>query len=126
MEKELLYPELTYKIRGLCMKVYNELGYGLKEKDYEIALRSELIENKMQFSEQLYAPVFYSGKKLRKKYLDFLVENKVVVELKVGLHVTKSDFDQVKGYLKNNNISLGLLVLFTPTEVKFYRSILTI
>ena len=125
MEEKLLYGDLTYKLRGLCIKAYNELGYGLREKEYRIALRHVFLEERLLFNEELYAPFLFQGRKITSQFLDFLVEDKVVLELKVGRYPRKADFIQIKSYLAKNNIKLGLLVLFAPKGVEFYRSIIS-
>ena len=84
--EKLLYKDLTYRIRGLCMRAYNEIGYGLREKEYRLALRQLFKDENIVFQEELYSPILINSKKVGKQYLDFLVEDKVVVELKVGRH----------------------------------------
>jgi len=120
---KLIHEGITYKIRGACFEVFNNFGYGLREKEYQRALSLALKEKQLTFKEQVYAPILFKGNKIGKQYLDFLIDGKVVLELKVGYFPKKMDFDQIKSYLKANKLELGLLVVFTPLGVKFYRSI---
>lgn len=118
---ELVYPELSYKIVGLLFEVYNELGPGHKEKVYEKALAVLFEENNIRYEEQLFCPVVLKGKQIGKYFIDFLVEKKIVLELKQGIRTSKKNLDQVHTYLKTNNFKLGIIAQFGTDEVKFKR-----
>ena len=118
---ELVYPELSYKIVGLLFEVYNELGPGHKEKVYEKALAALFEENNIQYKEQLFCPVVFKGKQIGKYFIDFLVEKKIVLELKQGIRTSKKNLDQVHTYLKTNDLKLGIIAQFGTDEVKFKR-----
>lgn len=119
------YPdkELTYKIIGLLYQVDNELGFGYQEKYYQIALAILLEKNKIKYERELYSPINFQGKTIGRYYVDFLIENKIVVELKISNEVYDRHFKQVIGYLEANKIKLGLLVLITPKGIKIKRII---
>ncbi len=117
----VIYPELSYKIIGIIYKVYNELGYGFQEKIYQRAIAAEFRRQMIKFKEQLYCNLFFSNEKIAHFYLDFLVENKIVLEIKVGYNLRKRDFEQILSYLKTNNLKLGLLVLISPKGVEYKR-----
>ena len=118
---DLLYPELCYKIVGVLFDVYNSLGNGHQEKVYQRAVAEGLKNSGLMFQEQLYSTVEYLGKKVRKNYFDFLIEGKVVLELKKGDKFSKSHIDQVNGYLVSKNLKLGILAYFTPRNVHYKR-----
>ena len=120
MEK-LLYKEESYKIIGLCFEIFNTLGPGLKEKNYQKALEELLDANKISFAAQLYVPIKINGKMVGKYFLDFLVKNKIAIELKAGDHFHRRDIEQLHNYLKSTGLKLGLLVNFTSEGVKFKR-----
>src|SRR4051812_26045783 len=92
---DLILPDLSYKIVGVLLKVYGELGYGLYEKTYQNAVAVGLIQAPLKYTEQLYAPVIFGGKVVGKNYLDFVVEGKVAVELKRGDKFVKAHIDQL-------------------------------
>jgi len=117
---EYIYEDLSYKIIGACYEVFNYHGYGLREKAYYLALQEKYKILGLPFKLQLYAPIDLGTKKLR-QYLDFLIDDKVIVELKVGRVIRQKYFDQIKSYLKTNKVKLGLLVLFSPMGVKVHR-----
>lgn len=120
MEK-LLYKEESYKIIGLCFEIFNTLGPGLKEKNYQKALEELLSANKISFAAQLYVPIKINGKVVGKYFLDFIVKNKIAIELKAGDHFHRRDIEQLHNYLKSTGLKLGLLINFTSDEVKFKR-----
>lgn len=120
---EYLHQDLTKVIIALCFKVYNQLGYGCPEKVYQKALELEFVENKIQFKRELYSKILYGGKIAGRFYLDFLVDDRVAVELKVRRNVYESDWIQLLNYLKSTGKELGLLIVFTSEKVQIKRVI---
>lgn len=120
---DLLYPELSYKIIGCAFDVYNKLGAGHSEKSYEKALVEALVKNNIKFEEQLYCPINYNGKVIGKRFLDFFVDGKIIVEIKKGNRFSKTNIDQVLEYLKINKVTLAILINFGATEVLSKRII---
>jgi len=99
VKKDILYPELSYKIVGILYDVYNELGYGYQEKYYEKAIARSFEKEKLDYKEQLHVPF----------------------ELKKGDKFSKKNIDQVYGYLKAKNLKLGIIAQFAPNGLKFKR-----
>jgi len=118
---EILYPELSYQIVGCAFEVYNTIGPGLLEKQYQKAMAVEMTQKGLAFTEQAYYPIEYKGANIGKGFMDFLVEQKVVVELKRGDHFSRNHIEQVVTYLKHSNLQLGLLIHFTKDSVKHKR-----
>jgi GxxExxY protein len=121
MATEIVYPELSYKIVGILYKVYNELGGGYQEKIYQSAARRELMKNKLGFIEQVKVDLFYDGSKLHRYYLDFIVDHKIVLELKVTPRFTPRDIMQVLSYLKQSGLRLGILASLSRNGIFFKR-----
>src|SRR6266498_2489400 len=105
---DIIYKELSYKIMGILFSVHNQLGNRYQEKYYQRAVEQALIENNMQFKKELAVTLEYNGKKIGKYFLDFLVDNIIVLELKAVPRLNPKDFKQVLGYLKANNLELGI------------------
>lgn len=121
--KDLLYPELSYKIIGILYEVYNDLGYGYQEKYYEKAVEIFFKNKNINYKRQLYIPLKFRNQKIGNYFLDFLVEDKIVLELKKGDKFSKSNIDQVYEYLKVNDLKLGIIAQFSSTNLKFKRII---
>lgn len=119
--KDILFPELSYKIIGSAFDVYNELGPGHFEKYYQKALADSLQNKGLNFQEQVYCPVIYNNKIIGKRLLDFLVEGAVIIEIKKGDRFSKSHIDQVLDYLKTNDLKLAILINFGSNGVLFRR-----
>ena len=118
-----LYEDLTRKIIGALFNVHNRLGYGYREKEIQRALAEEFKKLGLSFTRELFCNLVYEGKVISRFYIDFLVEGKVVVELKVADDFYKKHFNQVMTYLKTNNIRLGLLAIYTKQKVLIKRII---
>lgn len=111
---ELLYPELSYKITGVCFAVHNELGSFAREKQYGDLLEKKLEDAKLTFKrEQLIGA---SG-----NILDFVVEEKIILELKAKGSITGEDYRQIQNYLQESQLNLGLLINFRNKYLKPIR-----
>lgn len=122
-KKDLLFPELSYEIVGCAYDVHNELGGGLLEKVYQKAMAVGLKKRNIAFTEQAHYPIEYQGEKVGTGFFDFLIEDKVVVELKRGSHFSRTHIQQVLAYLKQSKLKLGILIHFGQEEVLFKRII---
>lgn len=120
-EGKIIHKELSYQIVGCCFNVYNNIGFGYKEKVYQHALEKEFDATKVNFESQVYAPVKFRGEVVGKHYFDFLIEKTIVLELKVGDHFLTKDIKQVSSYLAVSNLQLGMIVNITSNGVKFKR-----
>ncbi|MGQ0828409.1 MAG: GxxExxY protein [Bacteroidota bacterium] len=119
--KDLIYPELSYKIIGCTYDVFNQLGGGHKESVYQNALKLALNEKQLSYKEQLYYPVSFNNTVVGRNYFDFLIDEKIVVELKASVRFTKTHYDQVLNYLNISNLKLALLITFGTEEVRCKR-----
>jgi GxxExxY protein len=119
--KEVVYPQLSYQIVGCAYEVYNSLGKGFPGKYYQKALAIELKSKGIKIKEQVYFPLEFKEELIGKNYLDFLVDDKIIVEIKQGNHFSKGHFEQITRYLKVSNLKLGLLINFSSTGVQVKR-----
>jgi len=117
--KDLIYPKLSYQIIGILFDVYNELGGGHYEKYYQKAIAFKKCG--LFFKEQIYVPLNFKGNKIGNYYLDFLIGNKIVLEIKRGEKFRKKDIEQLYSYLKATNLRLGIIANFTKSGVRFKR-----
>lgn len=121
IREDLVYYNECYKIVGILLSVYNQLGYGYDEKTYQKAIAIALRKAGYKFTEQLYVPVIFEGKVIDKNYFDFLIEDIIVLEIKRGDHFSTAHIKQVYEYLVAKNLKLGILAYFAPHGVHYKR-----
>jgi len=126
-QADLLYKELSYEIRGAAIEVKKNYGLGHKEILYQRALAEELglrgIKYEKQKQIKIYSP---KTKKLIGSYQpDFIVEDKIIVELKALENMPRRMIDQLYSYLRNSKYELGFLINFCSSGVKIDRVIYT-
>ncbi len=119
--KDLVHVDLCYQIMGVLFDVWKNVGYGHKEKLYQKAIAQGLKASGLRFREQLPAKVYYAGTAIGMYYFDFLIEDKIVLEIKVREYFSKNDITQLYSYLRTKNLKLGLIAHFTRSGVKFKR-----
>src|SRR6056297_3433240 len=112
---------LTEKIIGCAYAVANNLGYGFLEKVYENALIHELRKNGIPALNQQAILVYYDGVVVGDYYVDILVNNEIVVELKTAKAIDASHVAQCLNYLKATNKKIGLLINFGNSRVEVKR-----
>lgn len=118
---DLVYPELSYKIVGLLYKIYNKLGGGYQEKYYQQAVRRELFAENIPFLEQVKVDLNYNGKKIGRYFLDFMIDHKIILELKITPTFSSRDIMQVLNYLKQCNLELGILASLNRNTIVYKR-----
>ena len=118
---KVIYPELSYKIVGLLYEIHTELGKNLQEKYYQRAVEEGLTDLHIPFRRELKADLYFHDKKIGCYFLDFLVDAKIVLELKAVPKLGRDNFRQVLSYLKVNDLDLGILVNFRQEKLEFHR-----
>lgn len=121
--EDFLYPNLTYKIRGAMYKVHKTLGSGHKEIVYSKALEREFKLQKISFVTEKTLPVTYEGVKVGYYKPDFIIEDKVLLEIKALPFLTNQSENQITYYLKGTSYRLGLLVNFGANSLVIKRKI---
>ncbi|MDI6732036.1 MAG: GxxExxY protein [Candidatus Margulisbacteria bacterium] len=118
---EIIHKELSYKIIGILYDVYNSLGAGYQEKYYQKAIKIVFDKEKIPYLEQVRADLDVRGINIGRYYIDFVVNHKIVLELKATTNFSKRDIQQVLGYLRKSGLELGILASFAPGGLKFKR-----
>lgn len=118
----LLYQDLTDKILKAAYAVHHELGHGFLEKVYQEALAIELTELGIPFEREKHIVITYHGKPLACDYVaDFVIDNKVILELKAVSELTNAFEAQLINYLRGTGIKLGFLMNFGQPRFEFRR-----
>ena len=120
MEKQI-DDELTYKIIGCAMKVHNTLGNGFQEVIYQRCLAIELDKIGLEFSREKEMPIFYENIHVGTRRADFIVANKVLIELKAMVKLEDVLLAQSLNYLTAYQIEKGLLINFGATSLEVKR-----
>ncbi len=122
-EGKIIFKKESYDLVGCAYSVYNSLGYGFHEKYYQRAYAIELEKIGYYHTREVKVDVIYNKNKIGKYYLDFLVNNLIIVEIKVGSNFYFTHIRQVLSYLKVTNKKLGIIILFTPQGIRIKRII---
>lgn len=121
MQEDFLYSELTYKIRGAVFAVWRELGPAFKESVYQKALEREFSKRAIPFISQKRIDIIYDNKKIGIYKPDFIIDDKILVEIKVLPRLTKLEEKQAWYYLKGTDYKLALLVNFGSQKLQIKR-----
>jgi GxxExxY protein len=119
--KEEIKDDLTYKIIGCAMKVHSVLGNGFQEVIYQRALAIEMTKQGLSFERELEMPLFYDDRSIGSRRVDFLVEQKVMVELKALTKLEDVHLAQGLNYLVAYKVDLGLLLNFGAQSLEVKR-----
>ena len=118
----LLYKDLTDRILKAAYMVHSELGCGFLEKVYQEALAIQMTEMNIPFEREKHLNVFYHGKCLQCDYIaDFVVDDKVILELKAVTEMENVFKAQTINYLKITGYKIGFLMNFGQEEFQFKR-----
>jgi GTP-binding protein LepA len=120
-DNDFLYKDTTYKIRGATFLVKRNLGLGQKEIIYQRALEEEFRRLNLTFEREKIIDLWYGDKKLGIYKPDFLIEKKIIVEVKALPFVGQTEEKQLWGYLKNSPYKLALLINFGGKDVEIKR-----
>jgi len=120
---DLKHKDITHKIIGVCMNVHSELGNGFQEVIYQRCVEIELQEKGLQFARELEMPLYYKNNQVGSRRADFLVEDKVLLELKAVSEITTTHHAQILNYLQAYKLQVGLLINFGEESLKFKRFI---
>ena len=121
MKEDITNDELTYKIIGFAMKVHNTLGNGFQEVIYQRCLAIEMERQQIVFARELEMPIYYEDIEVGTRRADFVVENKVMVELKAVIKLEDVHLAQGLNYLQAYKIEKGLLINFGSNSLEVKR-----
>lgn len=112
---------LTHAIIGCAMRVHSTLGNGFQEVIYQRALAIEMEKQGLMFSREQEMSIFYDGIDIGTRRVDFLVEGRVLVELKALIRLEDVHLAQALNYLEAFRLPVGLLINFGARSLEFKR-----
>lgn len=123
---ELKYSDITEKIIGASFEVHKFLGNGFQEVIYSRALAWELSQRGLNFAREISQDIYYKNleKPIGRRRADFVVEGKVLVELKAKKELEDAHLAQTLNYLKGYKLDVGLLINFGSKSMTFKRLVL--
>jgi GxxExxY protein len=117
-KNRLIYEDLTYKINGILYTVQNELRRFRNEKEYGDRIEYYLRQSGLNFEREKILPPSFEGEQSGRNRIDFLIENKVILEIKTKRFLTREDYYQTKRYLEALGKKLAILVNFRQKYLK--------
>ncbi len=115
--QDLIYPQLSYFLNGLLFKVHNQLGRFRNERQYADAVEEVLQISDIKYQREKSLPVSFKGEQNRRNIPDFLIEDKIILDIKAKRLITKEDYFQMRRYLVSYNRKLGIIVNFRQSSI---------
>ena len=115
------YGEITEKIIGAAFRVHGTLGNGFQELIYQRAMELELQNNKILHVREFEMPIYYLDQQIGTRRVDFLINDKISVELKAIIKLEDVHLAQAINYLEAYNLEIGLLINFGSKKLEFHR-----
>ncbi len=122
-QKHYKHADITRKIIGAAMKVHSTLGNGFQEVIYQRAMAIEMTKIGLDFQRELEMPIYYDSQQIGTRRVDFLVEGKVMLELKAITALEDVHLAQAINYLEAYGLEVGLLINFGSKSLQFKRLI---
>ena len=120
---DILYKSEAYQIIGICMTMYNTLGYGFLEVVYKDAMEIEFQERFLHYKQEHQLQIHYEGNILKHTFFaDFTVKNEIIVEVNANKYgIIPEAVAKTLNYLKASGIKLALIINFGKTSLEYKR-----
>ena len=118
---EILFKELSYSVVGAAMEVHRTLGAGFLEAVYQAALAYELILRNIPFEQQVHLPVYYKGELVGEYIADFVIDGKIILEIKAVTEIHDAYRAQAINYLAATGFQLAILLNFGRPKLQQER-----
>lgn len=122
--QDSIFHDLTHQLIGFAFDIFKQIGPRYPERIYQKAFENKLVASRIPYHRENYCKIEVDDAKVGSFRLDFLADDKVVVEFKVRSTFHNQDIAQVLTYMRVNIIKLGLILLYTPVKVEVKRLIL--
>lgn len=115
---KIIYPELSYKINGILYAVRQELGPYCNEKQYCDLIEKKFINENIKCEREKILPVSFEGEQPNRNKVDFLIEGRIILEIKAKRFLNRDDYYQLRRYLLAFDKKLGIIVNFREKYIK--------
>ena len=115
------YSELISQINSLALNIHKRLGNGFQKVIYKRALALEFNLNNIPFKREVEMGVFYKKEKIGSRRIDFLIDNKISIEIITTSQLEKEQLAQAIYYLEAYNLKVGLIINFGNKNLEFER-----
>ena len=119
----IIYPESSYKINGVLFSVHNELGRYCNEKQYADCVGGYLKKLELSYEREKNLSISFENEHGTRNRVDFIIENRILLELKAERIIQREDYYQARRYLSALNKKLGILVNLRDKYLKPKRII---
>jgi GxxExxY protein len=124
MEKNnLIYEDLSYKIIGIAYKIKKDIGLGHKEYIYSNAFEVELQKQSIKYEREKIIRINYNNRNIGIYKPDFIIDDKILIEIKSLPYITSDHKRQIWSYLKGSKYKLAILINFSLKDVEIVRII---
>jgi GxxExxY protein len=121
MNQSLKYSDVTEKIIGCAMKVHQKMRNGFSELIYSRCLAIEFDRIGLKYVQEPELVIYYEENVVGKRKVDFMIEEKILLELKAITDMGSKELYQALGYLESHRLETGLLINFGSKSLQFKR-----
>lgn len=118
---DLIYPDLSYQLMGILFRVHRKLGNSYQEKYYQRAVGIELKREKISYKREFLVKLEYGNENIGRYFLDFVIDERVALELKTVPFLRQQYLKQVLAYLDAANLKLGIVANFRTNRLTYKR-----
>lgn len=118
---EIIYKDLSYQVMGSVFRVFKKLGFGYREKYYQRAIEEELKIENLGYVKECCVKLEYNRRIIGRYFIDFVIEDKIALEIKIATDFYTKDVKQLLSYLKAKDLKLGILLIITKDGMRYKR-----
>lgn len=113
----LIYKDLSFRINGVLFRVHNDIGKYASEAQICDMIAHELKCAGIKYEREYVLQQILPGEHAGRHRVDFIIEDKIILEIKTKRYLSKEDYSQVKRYIKTSNKKLGILINFRDARL---------
>jgi len=121
VENKIIYKELSYQLMGILFRIQRKLGSTYQEKYYQRAIETELKNEGIPYKKEMLVRLNYADSEIGKYFLDFVIDEKIALEVKTVPFLKGEYLNQVLAYLDAANLKLGIVANFRTKRLTFKR-----